>query len=128
MSYIFLFIIILILCWPLYRGLVAQFMHNRAEDFIRKAAGMPSRKKEKKMRKAAEAARRHRQQYGERDEERYSNSPFATPSHIVPKEYAEDVEFEEIKSTESTTTFSSDSNGNFRYEHQVEDAEFTEIK
>ena len=41
---IFLIVLILLfLCWPMIKRWMARFMANRAEDFIRNAAGMPPR-------------------------------------------------------------------------------------
>ncbi|MDE5975691.1 MAG: hypothetical protein K2G69_03990 [Muribaculaceae bacterium] len=132
----FIIIIILILVWLIFgarirawfSARIQRFIANRTEDFIRQATGMPPRDKKK-----------HREQpnraYGN-DSRKQSNTRRRTYSGrskgpIIPKEYAEDVEFVEIKEF-SQTKFEahfSDANGDVEYhESQVSDVEWVEIK
>lgn len=110
------------------------------EDFIRHQMGMPSRKEEKKARKRAQreqeaysnAHNRSRNTYG------YNNNSYSRNEPIIPKEYAEDVEFVEIKEFSQTeipdppekkskwSTFRA-SHTSIKVERQVEDADFTDI-
>ncbi len=54
---IFLIVLILLfLCWPMIKRWMARFMANRAEDFIRNAAGMPPRPGSRKARQQARHA------------------------------------------------------------------------
>lgn len=130
-----LIFMILLLAGPLLRRwlgpLLQGWMMHRVEDQFRRAAGMPSRKEEKKQRKA-------RRKRGENSSTReYGRKPHTARQRqhapIIPKEYAEDVEFVEIKE------FSDDSEITYRYEslreeitwqteEQVEEAQFEDIK
>lgn len=150
MGYVLLVLFILLLTWPLWRGWFYRFMQRRAEDTIRRMMGLPSRKEEQRRRKAEE-----RRQGRVRSEDR-NGSASATSSgprsrrrtytysssggHIIPPEYAVDVEFTEIKEFRQTEINGSEPpRGGFgrrkasacatEYtESQVEDVEFTEIK
>ena len=138
MGYIFLFILILVLAWPLWRRWFYSFIQRRAEDTLRKMMGMPSRKEEAR-RKKAEESRQKRQRasssasYGRRSSASYYGN--SDSSHIIPPEYAEDVEFSEVREfrqteingTESGRRHKSDRNSTV-VESQVEDVEFIEIK
>ena len=109
-------------------------MANKAEDFLRNATGMPPRPGSRKAKK--EAADRKDSNYndnrynGYRSRRgRYSRQSVDEP--IIPKEYAEDVEFVETKEFSQTTIDSSYSSGKSRtewHESQVSDAEWEEIK
>jgi len=112
-------------------------MERRAEDLLRRATGMPPRPGSK------EAKRQARQQSGRasgsesgrggysrrrargRDRGAYGEGP------IIPKEYAEDVEFVETKDYSSDTIETVADNGQRREryrESQVSDVEWEEIK
>jgi len=134
--YIALIIILLILLfWPYIMKWVGRFMARRAEDYLRRATGMPPRpgsraaRKEESRRKAdRQDGRRSYRSYrsgGSRGYERDSDGP------IIPREYAEDVEFVETKDY-SESTISDDRDGirkETRYrESQVSDVEWEEIK
>lgn len=103
-----------------------QRMYNKMEDAIRSSMGMPSRKEEKRRRKEAEKKRS-----GWR-----TNSARTSPKReeeIIPREYAEDVEFTEYKEYSSSTTVSEEKDSatgdtRIKVEKQVEDADFVEIK
>lgn len=108
-------------------------MANKAEDFLRNATGMPPRPGSRKAKK--EASERKRQNSGDnsgsyyRSRRRYRQTSGDEP--IIPKEYAEDVEFVETKEFSQTTIDSSYSSGNSRtewHESQVSDVEWEEIK
>lgn len=116
----------------LLRPRIERWFLGKFEDRMRAAAGMPSRKEEKRRRKAAEAS------YGSKKTGKWGRngkSP-GKPRHtgpIIPKEYAEDVEFTEVKIFEQTeiTGTVTDKTGKKVgewHESQIEDAEFVEIK
>lgn len=138
-------ILLVILLWP-YIGrwvapVVERWMIRRFEDQMRRMAGMPTRKEESKMRKEAKkrAGNRRQTSEGEWDAFRdrrssYERGAAKGRSHepIIPKEYAEDVEFVEIKSYSEETVVSVDKapegDEHIMIESQVEDAEYVEIK
>lgn len=105
-----------------------RFAARKTEDFIRRQMGMPPRDK-KAERKAQNEARKaqnaRRSSQGSRRHTQPSDEP------IIPKEYAEDVEFVEIKEFESTEVAAESADGKQKTvyrESQVSDAEWVEIK
>lgn len=127
-------IVVLPLLWPRISPYISrwiqQFMARRAEDMMRRMAGMPSRKEEKRR-----ARERERQE--QRQEQRYDgrrrNAAATQDLHRSMQAYAEDVEFVEIKEFRETVISeeTADSrNGRRRVvtESQVTDAEYTIIK
>lgn len=111
---------------------VRAYMARRAEDFIRKATGMPPRpgsREERKQRERTQTYSDSGNRYGRKSRKsRWSMSP---DEPIIPKEYAEDVEFVETKDYSETTVGDIDSEGrtHVRYhESQVTDVEWEEIK
>lgn len=115
-------------------------MANKAEDFLRSAAGMPPRPGSRKAKK--EAANRKNGSYdsaGNNDSYGYydpyrsrrRSNRYYNDGPIIPKEYAEDVEFVETKEFSQTSIDSAGSAGTDRtdwHESQVSDAEWEEIK
>lgn len=98
------------------------YMARRAEDMMRRMAGMPSRKEEQRRARKARASRKSQAPADDRrDKEEAIRSM---------RENAVDVEFTEIKEYSSEDIIAEDSNGNrtVYHEEQVTDAEFTEIK
>lgn len=129
--------ILLALLWPYVSKwigpVVQRWMVGRFEDQMRRMAGMPTRKEERKMRKKAEKQRRAA---GEADgwsafRNRRSSAPGPGAKPIIPKEYAEDVEFVEVKSYSEQTEIKVEDTGSgsrIVEESQIEDAEYIEIK
>ena len=119
-----LVIILVIWLWPFIMRLIAPYfqrwMMGKMEDRFRRMAGMPTRKEEKKQRKREAREGRQRQ----------SEPQGAHREPIIPKDYAEDVEFVEIKSYSETEIIREESADGTEtvYENQIEDVEFTEIK
>lgn len=140
MSSFFGFIIILFIIFLLCRRWIypwlAKRAQNRMEDYFRKAMGMPSRKEEQKMRRnyADDNKRNSRSSRRKNHNSKHPNSD----EPIIPKEYAVDVEFTEIKEFSQSeipdppknksywSKFSSSTS--VHIDSQVEDADFTEIK
>lgn len=129
---ILLFILIFIFRQPIKQWLARQAA-NRAEDYIRQATGLPPRPGSRRARKQAAASagtstsyahtagsgtrrRRPQQDDGKR--------------HIIPPEYAEDVDFVETIDYSETTirVETSEEKNSFRVESQVTDVEWVEIK
>lgn len=89
-------IILLVVFWPRISVWIRQFMARRAEDAIRKMFGMPSRQEEEKAReKYRESVRQAREQ----------QEKASAGEDIVKamQQYAEDVDFVEIREEESDT-------------------------
>lgn len=95
------------------------------EDYLRRSAGMPPRPGSREARREERQSRKN--QYTRRqgsDRQNKGRNP------IIPKEYAEDVEFVEIKSFSQTTIGSAQTkDGHTVYhESQVSDVEWVEIR
>ncbi|MDE5875929.1 MAG: hypothetical protein K2H47_00255 [Muribaculaceae bacterium] len=124
--------------WRLVQPMVQRYVARKTEDFIRRAAGMPPRpKQERRQKKEASDStaethdtrgewfydtgeRRRRQQQRRRS----GREP------LIPKEYAVDVEFVEIRDYSSATVIGEDNSGRQQiyHESQVSDAEYVMIK
>ena len=150
MSYFFALILICILVWMFFGERIKRWaqrrMMEKMEDAFRARMGMPSAKEERKRRKKAEkeaAAGTGGRAWRTREDKGRSRAGGAYRGYsdrntpIIPKEYAEDVEFVEYKEfTTSSTTIESEvtDKGKFRrkntteVENQVTDVEFVEIK
>lgn len=110
--------------------LLQRWMMHRMEDRFRRMAGMPSRKEEKRQRGKAKARRGAAPDAGESF---YRHGPGPRRREpIIPPEYAEDVEFVEIKSYSEETVVTDDGKVTTRVEYteetQIEDVQFEEIK
>lgn len=123
----FLVILIVIFAlWPIIlrwlRPLIMRYMQRKAEDYIRKAAGFPPREEQRKRRASSKSSgNAHRTQSG------YQRQTDDGP--VIPREYAEDVEFVEYKQYSSDTTIKSDGHRvEIKEESQVSDVEWEEIK
>lgn len=104
-----------------------RFMAHRAEDMVRRMAGMPSRKEEKRRRK--EEQKRNASTGG--GSARARTSADEAEGVRAMREYAEDVTFTEIKEYSSETIIGEDASGKTRRiyrEEQVSDVEYVEIK
>lgn len=113
---------------------VGRFMANRAEDYLRKATGMPPRpgsreaKRQEKTRAADSGEPRRRSQRDSRN--RGSQYYHTDNGPIIPKEYAEDVEFTETIDYSETTIAGEDTrrSATTYHESQVSDVEWEEVK
>lgn len=130
---VFIAIILLVILWPAIMRAVAPYIQNwimgRVEDRFRKMAGMPTRKEEKRAAKQR-AKNGGRTAEAFRKASRSSRGGHGPHDPIIPKEYAEDVDFVEIKTFSHTEVVAESKEGNEQivYESQVEDVEFIEIK
>lgn len=125
-----LFIILLILAlwllWPQISRWIRNYTAGKAEDMLRRMAGMPTRGEEKKARREAE---RMRKQEGgrQRSGREYGGNP--EMSHEFMKKYAVDAEFTEIKEYSESVMFEGDGGrSRVNIEEQVSDAEYVVIK
>ena len=128
-------ILIIILFWLIFGDRIKAWLQRRMmqkmEDTIRRSMGIPTAKEQRQRQK--EAARGPSQQpsgRGNSSRNRSSSQFHQYPDSIIPKEYAEDVEFTEFKSYSDSVEIKSDTHGNenIKVESQVSDAEFVEIK
>lgn len=131
MEVFLIILLVLFVLLPLLRRwlqpLFVRYARRKAEDFIRRQMGVPPvSKEERKARRRQEKARREGNFYGN-----VRGSYGAdTEDSVIPKEYAEDVEFVEIKEF-SQEEIASDRKGNtsreYYHETQISDAEWEEI-
>lgn len=113
--------------WRWLKPYFFRWMQRRTEDYVRNAMGMPPRDKSKRQ-------GGRRQSYSSSGS--YSSDSYGQRSHrrgyssgsLIPKEYAVDVEYTEIRSYSSDETIASDGNKvGYKVESQVSDAEIIEI-
>lgn len=110
--------------WPMISRWLKRKAMERAEDYMRASMGMPPRDKKKRHTKEQTTQNTYqRQRRNPFRPERYGNEP------IIPKDYAEDVEFTEtIDYSQREFTEVKEGNKKIYHESQVSDAEFVEIK
>ena len=119
-------ILLIIIVWLVFgesiKRALYRFIARKAEDSLRRSMGMPPRQEQKKNRR-----QRHDNSYGH-------NAGYhgtgRTDGPVIPKEYAEDVEYVEIKSYSKDTVISEDSYGRqtvTESESQIEEAEIISI-
>lgn len=115
--------------WRWLKPYFYRWMQRRTEDYVRNAMGMPPRDKTKKRSETRQSYSSSGSytsggSYGQRYRRGgYSSGP------LIPKEYAVDVEYTEIRSFSSEDTIASDGHTvKFKVESQVSDAEIIEIR
>lgn len=125
-------LLLILLLWPSIKIWLRRFAANKTEDFLRTATGMPPRPgsrqaKRESRRENNNNYRNSSNGYYYRAGRRQRQPEPAGP--IIPKEYAEDVEFVEIKEFSQTTIHASVDYGNKKewHESQVTDVEWEEI-
>lgn len=125
-------VIILVACAPLIGRLLRGVIQRKAEDFIRQATGLPPRQKKRHN-------KNHRSYSGRKEREETSGSfygrgsasggEYSSGGHIIPPEYAEDVEYVEVKEYSSETVIADDGRRRRVYhESQVSDVEWEMVK
>lgn len=119
--------------WPLavrlLRPVVQRWAAHKAEDYIRRAAGMPPREKGKH--KKPSAATDDTGDYARDFERRRQRRQQNTGEPLIPKEYAVDVEYVEYKDRSETIEVAPDpktGKPRFKAESQVSDAEYVMVK
>lgn len=115
------------LVWPVISRWLKRKAMERAEDYMRASMGLPPREKKKRKEKVSKESPRNEYFY-----QRQRRNPFQSSQRgdepLIPKEYAEDVEFVETKDYSSTETRTRSQKRETYHESQISDAEFTEIK
>ncbi|MDE6668937.1 MAG: hypothetical protein K2K26_04535 [Muribaculaceae bacterium] len=119
--------------WRLIQPAVQRYVARKTEDYIRRAAGMPPRSKQERSQKKENAETHDTRgewfyDTGERRRRQQQRRSGREP--LIPKEYAVDVEFVEIRDYSSATVIGEDNSGRQQiyHESQVSDAEYVMIK
>lgn len=118
---------------------IQRYMARKAEDMIRRQMGMPPREKKSWRQRRAEAKQQSAggadRQYHADGASRKGRRTQKSDEPIIPREYAEDVEFVEIKEFENIEVAAEtvDDKGRKtsrreRVETQISDAEWVDIK
>lgn len=114
------------LVWPAVSRWLKRKAAERAEDYLRASMGMPPRDRKNRN------SKRDSEGYGNSSYQRARRNPFESSSRskepLIPKEYAEDVEFVETKDYSATETHKDSTKTQTYHESQISDAEWTEIK
>lgn len=120
------------LLWRWLKPYFFRWAQHRTEDYVRQQMGMPPRDRSRQK----SGFRQHKE---ERQSDSYSQSGYGsgygrrTRSYsrgpLIPKEYAVDVEYTEIRSYSSEERIASDGKSvRYKVESQVSDAEIIEIR
>ena len=118
-----LVIIFFWLIWPVIARWLKRKALEKAENYVRASMGMPPRDKKKTGNRETSESYYQRKRKNPFGDDRYTSEP------IIPKEYAEDVEFTETKDFSDTQTrISKEGETKIYHESQISDAEWTEIK
>ena len=116
------------LLWRQLKPYFFRWAQRRTEDYVRRQMGMPPRDRQK-------SRSQQRQSYSYSGA--YSSDSYGGRRHtrghasgpLIPKEYAVDVEYTEIRSYSSEQSIASDGRQvRYTVESQVSDAEIIEIK
>lgn len=130
----FVILILLVVVLPyVYRWLrpyIYRWMQRRAENYMRRAMGMPPRGKSDSNKKDRSQRREEARGRSRGEGPEYGRRAYASPDEpLIPKEYAEDVAFTEIHSySEDTVIGEEEGHVRVKVESQVSDAEIIEIK
>lgn len=116
------------LLWRWLKPYFFRWMQRRTEDYVRNAMGMPPRDKSN----SRSGGRRSNSSSGSYSSDRYGQNARSrgySSGPLIPKEYAVDVEYTEIRSYSSESTIASDGDTvRYKVESQVSDAEIIEIR
>lgn len=117
----FFFWIVYPLVLPYVKRWMQRRLQKKFENMMRQAMGMPPEDDKKKHKRNKKEEASSSQSY---------NSGYAHGKEpIIPREYAEDVEFVEIKTQSESVEIHSDDKGvSYTVESQVSDVEYTIIK
>lgn len=117
------------LCWPAISRWLKRKAMERADSYLRKAMGMPPREKKSGRRAGGD---RYSSEEDFHDTDRfYRQRGYGRrrgDEPLIPKEYAEDVDFEETISQSENKEIKPESMTQSYHESQVSDVEYTEVK
>lgn len=136
MGWFVIILLILIFCWPwisrFVRGWISRYMARRAEDMVRRMMGAPPRSKEKKRHDKRTETRSQgfkADEYGAGSSAKSYRRGRSAGIAALMQLVAVDVSFVEIKEFSSTVIGrDGESSYSFRYEEQISDVKFVEIK
>ena len=133
-------ILITIALWLIFAPYIRPWLQRRAQqkmaDFLRRQMGMPTEKEQRRAEKEAERREEHERRHGVWSRPpRKANTDMRTGRKpIIPAEYAEDVEFVEIREFRQRSILEEDEASRKHRRHtvitesQVSDVEYTEIR
>lgn len=110
------------LIWPTIARWLKKKAMERAEDYVRSSMGMPPRDKRRK------GGNHQNGPYYERERGNSHYNHRGEHGPIIPKEYAEDVEFIETKDYSEKEPIKTAKVKEVYKESQISDAEYIEIK
>ena len=117
-----LIVLFIWIVWPYIARWLKRKAMERAEDYMRASMGMPPRDKSKKKESENNSSYYQRERRNPFGKNAYGKEP------IIPKEYAEDVEFTETIDYSETSEHHKNKSTSTYHESQISDAEWTEIK
>lgn len=121
LAILILVVIFFWLIWPTVSRYLKRKAMEKAEDYVRRSMGMPPRDK-KNSRSAQDS-------YYQKQRRNQQNNPGNKKEEpLIPKEYAEDVEFVEIKDYSETTYHKKADGTKIYHESQITDVEWTEVQ
>ena len=120
---ILLIVIFFWIVWPIVSRWMRRKAVEKAEDYMRASMGMPPRDKKKNKTK-------YQNPFGSRTGQQSHTYGKSTPDNepLIPKEYAEDVEFTEVKSFSEDSIEQDSKKHKVYHESQISDVEYIEIK
>ncbi len=107
--------------WPYILRWVLRWGQRRTEDYFRNQMGTPPRDEQQSRRQSSSYGSSQSRNYYTK-KRKYRSGP------VIPKEYAEDVEFTEVRSYSESTVIADQDKVSYARESQVSDAEILEIK
>lgn len=114
------------LIWPVLSRWLKRKAMEKAEDYMRSSMGMPPRDKKRNSGRKQENRTSGQTYYRTGGQNSYSRQNHGP---IIPKEYAEDVEFTEtIDYSQTESRYRSGDKIETYHESQISDAEWIEIK
>lgn len=123
MAIALLILLLLFLLWPTIMRWLRGYMSRKAEDYLRRMSGMPPREKNSRKSRTSTSGSTAG------SESRRGRAATHDDDPIIPREYAEDVEFVEVKEYSESVSIGEDSSGvSYTVESQVSDVEYREIK
>ena len=115
------------LLWRWVKPYFFRWMQRRTEYYVRNAMGMPPRDKTKRRSNGGQTYSSG--SYGSGYRASRSRSRGYSSGPLIPKEYAVDVEYTEIRSYSSEGSIASEGHSiKYKIESQVSDAEIIEIR
>lgn len=131
LAIIFIILAVWILWNAIGKNLLMRYLNRKAEDMMRRTFGFPPRE-DKKQRASGSSAKQRAERTSAFRQGRRKPQSHSADEPIIPREYAVDVEYVEIKEFKQTE-IGTDKNGKHvrveeYHESQVSDVEWEDIK